>query len=243
MTGSSQNDPRNAPPVAGPGVGSSAGSGRVVAELGRPETPQEAAERKAAASRTYREAKTVRNLIVALVASLALVLAIVMVVVRPDAPPREPVDYASIAASVQGDHEATIASPVLADDWASNSARVERGSDGVASWYIGFVTPTEEFAAITQGIDANPTWVAATLRGAFATGTAEIAGATWDVYDRRGVDGAGNYEYALVTVVGSSTLVVHGTAPDAEINTLATAVIDSVTDDPARDAPPSGENE
>ena len=38
---------------------------RVVAELGRPETPDETAARKAASSAAYRSSKTVRNLVVA----------------------------------------------------------------------------------------------------------------------------------------------------------------------------------
>ena len=42
---------------------------RVVAELGRPETPDETAARKAASSAAYRSSKTVRNLVVALLVS------------------------------------------------------------------------------------------------------------------------------------------------------------------------------
>ncbi|MEO7348435.1 MAG: DUF4245 domain-containing protein, partial [Terrimesophilobacter sp.] len=71
---------------------------RVVAELGRPETPQEAADRRAEASRVRRQSKTFVNLVIALLASLAVVAVVVLVVVRPDAAPREPIDYAAIAA-------------------------------------------------------------------------------------------------------------------------------------------------
>ena len=58
---------------------------RVVAELGRPETPQETVDRRAVASRTRRQNQNFFNLIIALLASLAVVAIIVLVVVRPDA--------------------------------------------------------------------------------------------------------------------------------------------------------------
>src|SRR5690606_28187846 len=56
----------------------------IVAELGRAETPQETAERKAAASATRRTNQTALNLFIAVLASLAIVAFLVMVVVRPD---------------------------------------------------------------------------------------------------------------------------------------------------------------
>lgn len=203
----------------------------IVAELGRPETPEETAARKAASSKRYRDSKTSLNLVVALVASLAIVLVTVMIVVRPAPPPAEPVDYAGIAAQVQRGYEATIASPALSEEWRSNSARIETGRDGVPVWYIGFVTPKGDFAAVTQGIDANPTWVAATLEGGFATGTTTVGQVTWDVYDRRSNDDIGNFAYAMTTVIGDSTLVLHGTADDDEFTELAEAVARSMAAD------------
>ena len=46
---------------------------RIVAELGRPETPQETADRKAASSARYRSSKTFRNLVAALLITIAVV--------------------------------------------------------------------------------------------------------------------------------------------------------------------------
>lgn len=197
---------------------------RIVAELGRPETPAETAARKAATSKTHRENQTMLNLLVALGISLIVVLIIVAVVVRPDAPPAEPVDYQTTAEQVQPQFDETIVSPVLPDGWRANAARVEKGADGISSWYVGFVTPSTNFAAMTQGIDANPTWLAAQLRNGFATGTETIAGITWDVYDRRDAEDPGNLAYALTTTVGASTIVLFGTAPNDEFTVLAEAV-------------------
>ena len=59
---------------------------RIVAELGRPETPEETAARRAENSLKHRQRQTVQNLILALGASLLVVLVIVLIVPRSDAP-------------------------------------------------------------------------------------------------------------------------------------------------------------
>ncbi|TQL47297.1 uncharacterized protein DUF4245 [Homoserinimonas aerilata] len=205
----------------------------VVAELGRPETAQETADRKAASSRTHRENQTSLNLIAALLVSLAVVAVIVVMVVRPDPEPREPVDYDTIASQLQPGFETTIVSPTLPPGWEANSARTEKGADGVASWYIGFVTPGSEFVAMTQGIDANPTWLAAQLDGARMTGSETVDGVRWDVYDQRGAEDVGNLEYVMTATfpgeaTGStpeeSTMVLYGSASPEQFRTLAAAV-------------------
>ncbi|HYP73058.1 MAG TPA: DUF4245 domain-containing protein, partial [Microbacterium sp.] len=58
------------------------GAPRVVAELGRPETPQETADRKAASSAAYRSSKTFRNLIAALLITVAVVAVVYLGVPR-----------------------------------------------------------------------------------------------------------------------------------------------------------------
>lgn len=197
----------------------------IVAELGRPETPQETADRKAATSRRHRENQTALNLVVALGASLIIMLIIVLIVVRPDQAAPEPVDYAVVATQAQASTGEPLVSPELPTGWNSNSARLGTGADGVSTWYIGFVTPARDFAAISQGIDANPTWRAAQLDDALATGTQTISGIRWDVYDRRDAEDPGNLEYALAATIGASTFVLFGTAEPAEFETLAAAVI------------------
>jgi hypothetical protein len=55
---------------------------RVVAELGRPETPEETAARKAENSRKHRAKQTINNLVLSLLVSLGLVLVIFLMVPR-----------------------------------------------------------------------------------------------------------------------------------------------------------------
>ena len=202
----------------------------VVAELGRPETAQETADRRATTSRRHREGQTLFNLAVALVATLVTVLIIVLVVVRPDSPAREPVPYQSIAA--EAGSATPLAAPTLPDLWTANAATFDSSpADGVTTWYVGFITPAEQFIALRQGIKANPTWLANQVVPAKPAGTRVIAGVTWDLYDQRGAPDAGNLAYAMTAEGSTSSFVLFGTAIDAEFDVMATALATTILED------------
>lgn len=202
----------------------------IVAELGRAETPDEIAERKAAASRKHRVNQTALNLVLALGASLGIVLLLVLVVVRPDSAPRASIDYAQIGATAQGAVDEPLVIPVLPEGWGANRAELEAApADGVPAWRIGFITPATQYIALDQGIDANPSWVADHVVKARSDATVQIGGLDWQVYDRRDVDDPGNVAYALVTESGASTVVLSGTATDAEFMILAESVAKELT--------------
>jgi hypothetical protein len=187
------------------------------------EPAEDVAAIKAANSRAHRAAQTVRNLIWALVATLAVVLFLVFVVVRPDPGPRAAVDYSAIAAEAQGGLDTDIAAPVLPTGWEANEAQLRTVGD-IRVWYIGFITPEQQFIALNQGIDANPTWVDNLLESAQPTGSRVIGDLSWTVYDHRDGDDPGNLAYALVVEREESTFVLYGTASDSEFETLATAM-------------------
>ncbi len=197
---------------------------RIVAELGRPETPEETAARKAAASRRHRESRSLTNLIAAVVVCLALVLVMVLVVVRPGMPEREPVDVAAAAAGAQAVTDEPLVVPRLGEDWAANVAEIRTGSDDVVSWYAGYVTPGDQFLFVRQAIDANPTWLVTAIEGAVPTGERTIDGLTWIEHDQRAAEDPGNLAYVLTTEHGASTVIVGGTADDAELQAFAEAV-------------------
>lgn len=198
-------------------------SAPVVAELGRPETPEETAARKAETSRRHRANQTLLNLIVALIGSLALVLLIVVVVVRPAPAPAEGVDYATVAEQAQGTTDEPLLSPVLPPGWSANDARFQT-TEQVPTWYIGFLTPGEQYIGLDQGIGANATWQASLLNDARETGTVTLDGVEWTVYDQRDSGDPGNYAYSLATTRGESTVLLHGTASNEEFALLATAI-------------------
>jgi hypothetical protein len=184
-----------------------------------------AAERRAA----RRANQTTFNLVLALLASLGLVALLVAVVVRPEGS-LPTVDYRAVGATAQGSVDQPLAVPELTAGWSANRAELFGApADGVTRWEVGFLTPDGEYIALTQGIDANDSWLADVVRSARASSTESHGGLTWDVYDRRDVPDAGNVEYALVTTSGASTVVLGGTASPEEFAVLATAVAKDLT--------------
>ena len=206
--------PRNKPPA-------------VVAELGRPETPEETAARKAENSANHRNRQTVNNLVYSLLATLALVIVIVLIVPRGNPSATKPaVDYPAIAQQAQGSEPDALLVPKLPADWKSNNAELRtKTSDKVDSWYVGFVTPKQQFIGMTQGFGANDSWVSDQVNKSMIKGTRSIDGVTWDVYDNRtSSSDDGNVAYALVTKSGDSTVIVFGTADNAEFTTMASSL-------------------
>lgn len=195
---------------------------RVVAELGRPETREETAERLATGSRNYRSRKTLNNLVLSLLATLGLVLVIVLLVPRNDNPIQRDIDYQATAAQLQTAIDEPLLSPDLPDEWRANAAEYRsEGSDGVSAWYIGLLTPENQFIGLTQGFDANPTWLSQQVGDTPVSQTLMIEGVKWDVYVNPATTDQGNFEYALVTEAGDSTYLLLGTAEPAEFAELA----------------------
>jgi hypothetical protein len=205
-------------------------SGRpIVAELGRAETPDEIAERKAAASAKRRSNQTAVNLVLALLASLGVVALVVLVVVRPTSMELPSKDWAAVAADAQGSVDVPLVVPSLPDGWTANRAEfTPGGDDGIDSWQIGFLTPGEGYIGFVQGIDVDDRWMSEQTADAEATDRVTIGDRVWQVYDRRDVQDPGNLAYILTTVSGDSAIVLGGTASDAEFEVLASAVGDEL---------------
>ena len=200
---------------------------RIVAELGRPETPEEAAARRAENTRKHRANQTVINLVLALAASLGVVALIVLVVVRPDQPPRPPVDYIVVASEAQSGSPVPLIAPALPEGWSANSASLRADGGDSLVWRIGFLTPQLGFIALNQGIDSPSDWFTERLgdsRADEATDETVIDGITWDVYDRRDSTDPGNYAYSLATEVDGVKYLLHGAADNQQFETLATVI-------------------
>ena len=198
---------------------------KIVAELGRPETPAETAARKAENSRLYRSRKTINNLIYSLLVTLGLVLAIYFLVPRAEGDPNWNIDYVAQSEIASQSLGEDLLVPAMPEQWRANAAELRNATNGkVTSWYIGFITPADKFIAFNEAFDADATWISNTLKDYPATGEVTIDGQKWTVYDNRSMKDAGNVQYALVTSSGRSTIVLFGTADDAEFEQLATSI-------------------
>lgn len=205
-------------------------SPRVVAELGRPETPEETAARQAENARKHRQRQTVKNLVLALGASLLVVLVIVLIVPRSDTSIERDVDVAAVAKQAQAASDDPLAVPELPEGWRANAAELRRSeADEVTAWYTGYLTPSDEYVGMYQGLDANPTWVAELLARTLASGTTTIDGVEWTVYDnRRSPEDVGNARYGLTTEAGGTTFVLLGTATSEEFETVAAELVPAI---------------
>lgn len=204
----------------------------VVAELGRPETPQETAARKARDSRLYRERKTVNNLVLSLLVTLGLVLLMVLIVPRGSGGFADhEVDVAELAAQASPSAGHALVAPDVPDDWKAKQAELRHDSDTrVTYWYVGYTTSDDRYAAVVQafapdGGQVDDRWIAGQLEQQTETGSTALGGLDWTVYDHgdRNPDEA-NMLYGVRSASADTTLLVYGTDSPRAIDALATSV-------------------
>lgn len=203
---------------------------RVVAELGRPETPDEIAARKAESSRVYRSSQTFRNLIAALLATVGLVAVIVLAVPRADYAERPPIDVAALAADAEAAFQRDIVVAPVPADWRVNGASVDASTGGVTAWVVIYAPENEGgFVRVAQGFDADEAWTRSLLEGAAPRDTIDIDGREWSSYRLSGGDSSRNVTHALSTQVGPDQIVIYGSVAETTAQTLAGAMNDQLT--------------
>lgn len=171
-----------------------------------------------------RAKQTVRNLIYSMLVTLALTMVIVLIVPRDDTNRIQPVDYVGISQTVQDSVAETLIAPKLLTDWWVNAARVEKDL-GVETWYVGFITPDDQYIGLTQAFESNPSWLANKLQGNWLDVTVEIEGRTWEVWPTLLPSvPKGTKEYAMVHTFDNQAVVIYGTASEEDFNKLATQI-------------------
>ncbi|MGW8484424.1 DUF4245 family protein [Microbacterium sp. NPDC055903] len=202
----------------------------IVAELGRPETAEETAARKAESSRIYRSSQSVRNLIAALVVTLAIVAVIVFAVPRGEPTARPEIDVAAIAADVESTMQSAVLVPEVSDFWRVNAAELEGGATVV--WNITLAPADDDergFIKVAQAFDADASWAPQVLDGHAADDSTTIDGIRWDVYDI-GSGGDANVRYALGTTIGDDYLLLYGSRTAAQTAELAEELSPQITE-------------
>lgn len=179
-------------------------------------------------ARQGRARQSTLTLIGALGASLAIVFIVVLVTIRPANTDRGDVDWNAVWLTTEPG--LGLVNPDFTEsdgDWWSNRAELVGGD--YPEWYIGFVTPTEGFVVVEQFQGEPSPEIAAQLDDVTPT-TATVAGFTWAVFDRSTVENPGNREkiYLLTGLAAGGSLMVSGSAPDAEIELAATRAVESL---------------
>lgn len=195
---------------------------RIVAELGRPETPAETADRKAAASRAYRQSKTFRNLVAALLVTMAVVAVVYFGVPRGSLPDPEEADVAAAAQSASASIGHPLLVPVVPENWRANSARLE-GS----RWRVVYAPPSG-YVRVAQGVDADAGWATKVLGGFAPSGSVTIDGIAWDEYTIPAAARTDTVSYAISTSAGSDTVLIYGATDAATAAVAASGVTDQI---------------
>ena len=197
----------------------------VVAELGRPETADEEAARRAENSRLYRARKTVNNLIYSLLATLGVVAIVYFAVPRADIAPNWEINYQQVAADSTSAVEGPLITPALDASWRANIAELTR-IDGRAAWKVNFITPSNGFITFEQIFAGDDAGLARIMENRAQTGTLELgANQWWTEFDKNyGGDSSTVSDYALATFGINDLFILRGSATKAEFATVATAV-------------------
>lgn len=162
---------------------------------------------------------TVRDLVVTLLAVLAVVGIVVVASPRESGNPVREVSYVEELASARRVADFPVSAPAaLAPGWRATSARTD-ARDGTVHWHLGFVTPLDQYASLEQSDRAPEAFVGEMTERGQTQGVTEIGGLTWirtyaEQRDHR----------ALWNTTDRVTTVVGGTAQWSELEELVAAL-------------------
>ncbi|WP_433333827.1 DUF4245 domain-containing protein [Spirillospora sp. CA-294931] len=156
-------------------------------------------------------------------ACLLLVGVIFLITPRSNKEVLPTIDYSSQLWAVRNDAPYTVHAPDgLPIGWRPTSSRVHglnKGKEPVA-WHLGFVTPSEEYAALEQSNEKAAEYVPRMTNNKKSLGTQQVNGVTWTKYHRK--DKKANS--LARTLPNGVSLVVTGTATYEELAVLAAAL-------------------
>ncbi|WP_223626155.1 DUF4245 family protein [Microbacterium sp. EST19A] len=201
----------------------------IVAELGRPETPDETAARKAASSKAYRGSQTFRNLIAALLVTVAVVAVIIFAVPRGEPVAAEKIDVTGIAEGVESTMDSPAIVPEVDGFWRVNAAELQSGATVV--WEITLAPAADDergFIKIAQAFDADASWAPQRLNGNAPTDEVSIGGLDWDVYKLGDAGANANVSYAIGTQAGDDYVLLYGSRSASSTADLAESLVPQI---------------
>ncbi|MFK5584606.1 DUF4245 domain-containing protein [Serinicoccus sp. LYQ131] len=169
---------------------------------------------------------TIRNMVYSTLIVLALVLVWWSLTYNPTEPQPRRVEVTTTASYAAEQAAWPVWVPEVGEGWTPTVAWFEP-LEQLPTWHVSYVTPEGEYLAIHQASDASPAWEDSVLSGAEPVGEQVLPGPVGEQAWQAWEADSGNAENAWVLgpeVTGGATVVVHGTAGQAEAEELLRAV-------------------
>ena len=155
---------------------------------------------------------------------VAAVAVLMLITLRPQGDAVRTVDYRSVLQEARLGAPYALADPVgLPAGWRPTSVYfdppVRTGAAGVTDWHIGFVTPSDRYAAVEQTSGPAARMLGQVLDDPAPAPTAAAGASGWQRWTDRASD-----RRALVRTTGAVTVVIDGTAGWTELERLASSL-------------------
>ncbi len=164
--------------------------------------------------------QTIGDMVRSLLVVLAFVAVLLIVTWRPQPEAVKVVDpTAAISrASLQADFQLEVPTG-LAEGWRPTSARWEptAKSEPDPVLHIGYVTPGDEYAQVSQSANASDPYTAEQTDDGIEVGTQSVEDVTWQRWEH-------GDRHSLVRIADGTTTIVSGTAGWDELIVLASSL-------------------
>ena len=164
--------------------------------------------------------KTVGDMVRSMAVVLVIVFLMVLLAWRPEPDAVKVVDVTPAVTMASRQAEFPVTAPSgLPDGWRPTSARWEptAESSSLPVLHLGYVTPADAYAQVSQSTAASPAYVAEQSSDGVQTGTEAVAGQTWERFE-------GDIRRSLVRSDGDVVTIVSGTADWDELAALAASL-------------------
>ncbi|WP_244195069.1 DUF4245 family protein [Brevibacterium iodinum] len=158
------------------------------------------------------------NMVIAILACLAVVIGILFLAPQPEVDSERVIDYQGIAEQSQGNADFDLIVPQIPRGWTSNEASLDRvGDSEYTSWYMSFIGPGDQWVSIEQA-EASENWTKRKTDDGVSAEKVTVGGADFQIYRTSEAK-----EY-WVTNKGDMYVVLTATAAPDTINTFADQV-------------------
>lgn len=178
--------------------------------------------------RNSRLRTTVRDMVLSL-AVIAVPIAVVLAIEpSKSGNPVHPVDASAYQTTLSAARAAepfqVLAPTSLPSSWKLTSAYYNPAGSGPAEWHLGYLTPSGAYASLEQTGESFAGYLSDQHSNASQGSAVQIAGATPNTWQRYTGTAPAGLPTLLYAQNGKSTVIVAGSAPLSDLETLAAAL-------------------